>query len=603
MNAPLTKKLRSEVDKRRYRVDALEYNIKSVITRLERLKRLDGIQLVVYHKYLAKCMEILRQLKQDTFSLYEDYDYIELLVHIYKQELEDTNINGSFDYIIKPVILLKQPATGYGTFLENGVTIYLKYINLHQVWYTHKEVNILLTNNTPDLCSHGFMALLAYFSRSKNNMLAHHIYEINFKKAKEGLIRAYANPSFSNVVGILFMCFISAHISDSASVTKYFSLVIRMAQALGYNKSASEMVEEYKRNLVYSKRPEEIKIEFKRKERGMRLWESLSFIYYSYLSIYPNMPNLNVNFKLMETNLLKSVENGLQANDTSSPSGSQIDGAFSSSELEKIYGEKIVTEASAEIVAHIQKIKLNYLRKDVIDKIPQHELELTKERFSIVLTNLTSQLVYNPSLYDKVKKIDSKKQTKKAKIIQKYYEFNTFNYHLNSFVHLTLIYLYYPSVLVFPKPKRFTINEAILLNKSAQSIAEFYLIIKQNNIQQSHGRNCGAFACARSELASANGFYLNFEGPFYTPIMHVVYVYLAFISKENWLLAQKLRQRFIIKAKCYVLRLLRLLKAVLDSESKSERLESLNTIQFIKKNLGNYMVDKMFLKSINSIIG
>ncbi|KAI9295323.1 hypothetical protein K502DRAFT_360534, partial [Neoconidiobolus thromboides FSU 785] len=527
---------------------------------------------------------------------------IELLIHTYKRELVNINNNENIVYLVNPDTLLKQPATGYGAFLQSGLKIYLKYIDLYQMWYTRKEFSALLTNAEPNLSSHAILVLLAYFLCLKNSTLGHHIYKIHFKKAKECLVEAYANPSFDNVIGILFMCFISGYRAEPVVSLRYFSSAIRMAQLLGYNKSVREMLEENKRKSEYVKGVEEIEVEFEKRKRGIELWNSLSLVYYTILSIFPNMPRLNVNFKPVKIDLSKNIQDGLEVNSSYPSIGLEINSVFLNNEFEKVHSEKIAAESFAEITAHVQNIKLNYSRLDKVYEIPHHELQLPKEKFNTVLTNLTSQLVNNPSLFEITKKIELNQQVKDMKAIQQCYKSNVFKYHLNAFCNLILIYLYYPSLLVFPRPKKFYINEAIVLYKSAQSVAEFFLIMKRNNIQQTHGRNRGAFACSRCEFASNDGFRVNYDAPYYTPLMYIIYVYLAFISEKDWLLSQGLGQKFMIEAKGYVLKLLRLLKTACDSKLKSEKLDSENTIKSIKENLNSFEVDEMILMSIKDII-
>ncbi|KAI9295322.1 hypothetical protein K502DRAFT_341801 [Neoconidiobolus thromboides FSU 785] len=199
MNTISKSQLRSDMDWRRRRVDKLEYNTKKAIASLQQPDALNLSQLSFYHKYLAWCVQILDQLKRDTASVYEDYDYIELLIDAYKHELTNINNQEVITYYIKPITLLKQPTTGYDTFLQTGVTIYLKYIDIYQMWFTRNEVNALLINTEPDMSSYAFLALLACFTGLNNGMLTKQVYKINFKKAKECLAEAYANSSFKNI--------------------------------------------------------------------------------------------------------------------------------------------------------------------------------------------------------------------------------------------------------------------------------------------------------------------------------------------------------------------------------------------------------------------
>ncbi|KAI9295315.1 hypothetical protein K502DRAFT_349126 [Neoconidiobolus thromboides FSU 785] len=591
-------KPRSKMNKRHHRVDALERNIMKTIACLQQLKTVSPSHLSVYHTW---CVEILIGLQQETLSVVEDYDYIELLIVTYKQELNFLNNNDNFSHIIEPITLSKQPTTGYGTFLQNGTTIYLKYIDLYKMWYTCEEVNALLINSKPGMPSYAFLALLAYFTGSNNSTLTQWIYKNNLKKAKEGLAEVYANPSFNGVISLLFLCFISVYIPDPVGSARYFSSAVRMAQALGYDKIVEEMEESDKKRLRHDKEKQEAnKIESEKRGRIVKLWNSLSLVYYSFLTMFPNMLSLGANFKPMGIEL-PDVNNNSQMHKTYELNSLEMDTIFLSKNNEKVYIEKTVTESLTEVVSHIQKVKLSYSRLNKIHEISDCELQLPKEKFNTVLTSLTSQLMYNPSLFETVKKMELKKQIESKKTIQHYYESNIFNYHLNAYTHLVLIYLYYPSVLVFPKPKRFPINEALILYKSAQFVAEFFLTIKQNNIQQKN-KSQTTSKSNYNELAINNEFHFNYKAPYYTSTMYVVYVYLSFISEERWLLSQGFGKKLIVEAKAYVLKLLKMLKATCDSKLKSERLDSKSTIQFVKENLRNFEIEDTLLLSINEII-
>ncbi|KAI9295314.1 hypothetical protein K502DRAFT_329988 [Neoconidiobolus thromboides FSU 785] len=166
------------------------------------------------------------------------------------------------------------------------------------------------------------------------------------------------------------------------------------------------------------------------------------------------------------------------------------------------------------------------------------------------------QLIYNSSLYDTMKEIELKDQIQNIKKIQQFYESSVFIHHLNAFANLVLVYLHYSFVLVISKLKRFSINKAMVSYKSAQPVAEFFLIIKRNNIQQSHDKNGGTFGRIGCDLTINDGFQMGYGVLYYTLLMYVVYVYLSFIDREEWLLNRGFGKKLIIEAKAYILKLL-----------------------------------------------
>ncbi|KAI9291037.1 hypothetical protein K502DRAFT_159142 [Neoconidiobolus thromboides FSU 785] len=376
----------------------------------------------------------------------------------------------------------------------------------------------------------------------------------------------------------IFLSFVSLSLFDSNSAVRYFQLAVRMCICLGYDKKMDSTELQF-----INEEEKETKLQ------GHQLWKSIG-LSWMFLAIFnPSFSNLDIDFNNIKEKESKSTSDTIKYKLSLTNSNLIQD--------KNLIIENQLIEALVEIMLQIQMIKSKY-KNEEYKLIKNEELQLPNDKFNNILTTFIS-LGFYKSIYIGPIVNNKNNEINKMKANIEYNQ-QLLTFQLDIFCQLITIYLYYPIVLIHPKPIKFNLNEFNLLYRSTHIIAEYYFQLNTNKTTN-HQPNFN-LDNKYNNLIYNQSFNLIYHAPYYSIISYCCFVYYCFIGEMECYLKIGVMKNRIEKCKVKCLKLLLILKNGMNSKIKNERVDAKNNIGFIKMYVDNFKLEGEFLRQVRTIL-
>ncbi|KAI9295129.1 hypothetical protein K502DRAFT_349302 [Neoconidiobolus thromboides FSU 785] len=555
-------KTRSRVDEVKLKIDGIDCTLNNILRQLDSYPSLEFKQRVNGNHF-----NILL-----AFNLFLEYlKWIEKVIKIKNQEIK-YNDNETFkeisqfkiilqrNYKLNAILLLSQYNTGlknstimktdqvYNQFLEYGSIFFLTVVDPYRLWLDKFNFKAILTKKEPNILSYTLIAVLACFTLPCNSLVYKQIYRKALRGIKSILPQSYSNPSYSCVVALGLLSYISLSRSNYVLTKRYFLDAVRMAQCLGRNINYPSPNEFNAMNIKYN----ELSL-------GRSIWKTLYITYLTILSCIPDIPFIKFDVEdplhlfikdQNRCNIIKKIVYKAVTN------------------LPYLYIEDYI-EVKMKIATHIQKVKENCGRHNDYSNISINALLLPQDELINCLTILLNLIQDQKLIRDEcdytleeiVEKIDN-------------YEFN-FKRYLKVLIEQVIITLYYPSVMVYPQPIHFSKSVLKLLFHHSNQVITYCL-------------NRGLVKKYDEELFTRIQQYgfkhqcqSNIYVPFYYQIYHCFFVLINLLHQTSGSLEEDI-VTMVNEAKIKCVSLVKELYKVSKSNNRKHAKDSINALNQIK---------------------
>ncbi|KAI9293369.1 hypothetical protein K502DRAFT_366789 [Neoconidiobolus thromboides FSU 785] len=477
-------KIRSQADAFRIRLDNLEIlinNSKSILQCSN--KDIKGLT----YEYIRWINVILKELNENNIKCIE-YE-TEILAYEYKIKSAILNFHKYYDsnerYFTIDNKIIINIGQKYGTFLEQGREVFVKVIDPYKLWFENLNEYVDL-NRKPDLLSCAYLAMLARFTLSRKGSLYKYIYGSCLRKIKQLLPLAYSSPTYSDIVALGLLTYVSLTHFNYAKAKLYYTSAIRMAECLNYNNCDNQFANSS---------------DF---EKGTKLWKTLYVNYLILCSTIPDFPLIRFDIQVLSP----FIQNSRKVNNFD----------FKSLVKKGLVGEwlqttvvKNIGEVNMKIANHVYKLKLKYNEKDY-SKIPVEELKLSSDDFSFCLVSILN--------LNQTYQFDGDREDNHG---------SNLHYYFYIIQQTNFISLYYPSVLIYPKPIIFPRHEIELLFEISNKISESFL---DKDIYLNVVKNTSFIKL--TPRGDEIQYHANYELPYLSQIIYSIYFYFNILHfKDN----------------------------------------------------------------------
>ncbi|KAI9295127.1 hypothetical protein K502DRAFT_349300 [Neoconidiobolus thromboides FSU 785] len=556
----INKRVRSGADVLRLNLQTLETKMSLLIQSYDRVIQKIPESREEMIAYLTKLIQEIHKIQQgNNKKVTSDYiNKVNALQFNLSKKLNQLNSNLTHkSTYFNP----HQPYFEYGKFLQSGIKIYINIIDGYNLWLQPDELYPIIKNKHT-LLHHVFMAVLARYTLSKNKCEFKFIYGTSLRNIKLSLPKSYENPSYYNVIGLGLLSYLALSHLKLELAAKYFTLAVRMAQAL---KCDEELQEE---TIILN---EEQKKEM---EKRSGLWKALSLTYLVMTTIIPDLNLMNFQPKYFELDRKKQDELVYyQKNQEDQSKGLRKEQFFSSKK------GNVLTQYFIKINQYVYQVKGRYSGLE-LNLISCEELRLPKGEFEIVLKDL---LNIEKESEDNIKGRDEVDDNLYFKLI----------------LQIQFIQLCYPNLIIYPKLVFFNRKEnQLLFEKCLNFISYFCKLYFDNNTREK---------VVQFQIIDDNHYSVSNTSPQFLECFPVIFTLLNIIS-QAWMnhlnddiSFNNITQQMIIKSKKKVEFLLNLVFTNYQ-QNKQKQKDCFVCLKKIKASLYRFPLSEGFLKKINNYL-
>ncbi|KAI9298445.1 hypothetical protein K502DRAFT_346030 [Neoconidiobolus thromboides FSU 785] len=570
-------KVRSDIDRKRARLEALEALAVKYTMLFKKIQLVNPSQSYPFYAYLKYICSYIRILNSQHEKSILDH-CVEQQLHCFESEIINSLKKVVIFYDNNDIVVEKKPpqALGpdiqsYGIFLKNGLKLYIQTFDMYNLLLTKQQLFQIITKKNHNSLSYAFIAFLARFTAPKDNANYHLLYKNSVRNARKELIVAYNTPTYEDVIALIMLSHISLTTYSSQLAIVYFSSAIRMAQVLGYDQGNKRL---------------DIKNGTISKEVKEKLWAVLSFYYMIFSTISTNLPQLShsahfSNIKFYSKNLVATKNKENLANYP-----------FYKWQEKLFIGEynKELIEVFSKITSHIQTVKHSTMSNNDLATITLEQLRLPPSQFYVILTsmlNLEKKYQLNLHFETELLKVNINNSTKTLDLTIINEPDIGINVHTQMLLQLVLIFLYYPFVLVYPKPVIFSKEEINLLFCSANLVTFYYLSTFKLFYAPSKNTCTMELVLPKTKKEESH-----FQLPFYFHSIFIIYVYFTIIdlSESGF---YEIDANIIIQSQQHSLFLLIMLKSIAESSGKN-RMDASEALTQLSNVISRFQLPKVF---------
>ncbi|KAI9292741.1 hypothetical protein K502DRAFT_332099 [Neoconidiobolus thromboides FSU 785] len=327
----------------------------------------------------------------------------------------------------------------FGRFLETGLKVMPGLLDPCNLWLGKDTLLQVTKKNREELLTYVYFALLARFTLSKNSQSYKLIYSNSLKNIRLLLPEAYSTPTHNNIIAISLLSHLALSHSNFGLVERYFFSAVRMAEILGYNLEEERLGSID--NLIFHSK------------RGKNLWNTLYLSYIAYSATILDFPVYH--FQIDSINLTPY----LNTEHCEFLEIGQNEVGKKSSKHAEFFNSLVAVNLAN--LRHSLNIKSE--NQTIITLIENEELKLPLSEFNSYCTTL----------------MNCNMELNSNDIVDKNTQLNVYRF-FKVLIDTTIISLYYPVILLAPKPVDFLEEESRLLYNLANTSFEIMFQLDNN---------------------------------------------------------------------------------------------------------------------------